>query len=521
MLVWEILHQTAERHPHRPAVWFKDRWVTYGELAGNVNRLAGYLATIGIRPGDRVGILLDNSFDYIIAHFAVLRAGAVDVSLNTELKRDGLAAQLLDCEAKALIGGTKFMREWQSTLGKLPRLEHVLTDGKPQPVPALGSGQKIHSLGEIMRENERALPRIHRIDIDLASIVYTSGVTGQAKGVMLSHLNLISNTRSIVQYLGLSPDDRMMVVLPFYYIYGRSLLYSHFFSGGSLVIDNRFAFPATVLNVMEAQEVTCLAGVPSTFAILLNKTDVRSRRFARLRLVTQAGGGMAPALQRAVAQTFHPARLVVMYGSTETAPRLTYLDPEALPRKWGSIGKAIPNVDVFVANDSGQPLPPGIPGEIVARGSNIMMGYWKDPEGTARVLRHGCYFTGDLGFADEEGFLFLTGRARDMIKTGGNRVSGKEIEDAILENPDVLEAAVIGVADPILGEAVKAFVVPNSAALTETALRQDLGRRLPSFKLPKWLEFREHLPKNQAGKILKSALRAESGSAERSPMSLP
>ena len=262
---------------------------------------------------------------------------------------------------------------------------------------------------------------------------------------MLSHQNLVSNMRSIAEYLGLLPSDRMMVVLPFHYIYGRSLLYTHFLSGGSLVIDNRFAFPVAVLNTMEEQKVTCFAGVPSTFSILLRKTDVGKRRFPHLRLVTQAGGPMAPVLQEEVVRTFRPAKLYIMYGSTEAAPRLTYLDPDLLPRKLGSIGRAIPNVEVIVADENGNRLPPGTTGEVVARGANIMLGYWKDPNGTAAVLRHGYYFTGDLGYEDADGCIFLTGRAREIIKAGGNRVSAKEIEEQIMEIAEVVEVAVIGV----------------------------------------------------------------------------
>ena len=324
---------------------------------------------------------------------------------------------------------------------------------------------------------------------------------------MLSHANLVSNMRSIAAYLQLRPADRMMVVLPFHYIYGRSLLYTHLLSGGSLVIDNRFAFPAAVLNTMGEQQVTCFAGVPSTFSILLRKTDLRRRRFPHLRFLTQAGGSMAPTLQEEVARTFHPAKLYIMYGSTEAAPRLTYLDPDLLASKLGSIGHAIPGVEVIIADENGQRLPPRVTGELAARGPNIMLGYWKDAPSTAAVLRHGYYFTGDLGYEDEDGFIFLTGRARDIIKTGGNRVSAKEIEDRVAEIEEVAEVAVIGVPDEILGEAVKIFIVSQDVSLNEQRVRAHLQRRLALFKQPKFVTFVDSLPKNQAGKILKSVLR--------------
>ncbi|HTY87897.1 MAG TPA: class I adenylate-forming enzyme family protein [Candidatus Acidoferrum sp.] len=507
MLVPEMLEHAARVHPDKPAVWHNQVWKTYGELNRDASRLAGFLLQLGVGRGDRVAILLENSFDFISAHFGALKAGAVEVSLNTELTPEALRQLLSDCEAKVLIAGSKFVAQWSGIIDELPELKHVLVDRVPRkPLPPLAQ-VKVHYLSDGLPDGSGTVPAPGRIDIDLASIIYTSGSTGEPKGVMLSHLNFVSNTQSIVRYLELCETDRMLVVLPFYYVYGRSLLYSHFLSGGSLVIDNRFAFPVTVLNTMRDLEVTGFAGVPSTFSILLHKSDLKSRKFPKLRFVTQAGGGMAPALQKEVVEVFRPARVFVMYGSTEAAPRLTYVEPEILPRKWGSIGRAIPNVEVIVSDERGNRLPPGVTGEIAARGSNIMVGYWKSPAATAEVMRNGYYYTGDLGYADEEGYIFLTGRARDIIKAGGNRVSSKEIEDAVLEIPGILETAVIGVPDEILGEAIKAFVVRCNTTVTEDDVKSHLQRRLPAFKLPKWIQFCDSLPKNQSGKILKAALR--------------
>jgi long-chain acyl-CoA synthetase len=517
MLVQDILERSAQAHGDKPAVWFSNAWKTYRQLNDEAEAMAAGLVRLGVRRGDRVAILLENSFDYVSAHFGVLKAGAVDVSLNTELTAEALKYLLLDCGAKVLVAGHKFRRQWSEMIKQLPELQHLLLDRVPPGLTLEATSVTVHSLPEVLAGSAQAVRKPRGIDLDLASIIYTSGSTGEPKGVMLSHLNLTSNTQAIVEYLGLRESDRMMVVLPFYYVYGRSLLYSHLLSGGSLVIDNRFAFPVTVLNTMRDLEVTCFAGVPSTFSILLKKSDLKSRQFPSLRLVTQAGGGMAPALQKEVFEAFRPARLFVMYGSTEASPRLTYVEPEMLPRKWGSIGRAIPNVEVIVADEHGNRLAPGVPGEIAARGSNIMMGYWKAPAATAEVLRNGFYFTGDLGYEDEDGYIFLTGRARDIIKVGGNRISSKEIEDAVLEIPGVLETAVIGVPDEVLGEGIKAFVVRCDAGLAEDDVKKHLQRRLPPFKHPKWVEFREALPKNGSGKILKAALRDAACASGRAP----
>ena len=194
-------------------------------------------------------------------------------------------------------------------------------------------------------------PGVRMIDLDVASIVYTSGSTGKPRGAVLSHLNIVSNTRSIVDYLELTSEDRVLAVLPFYYIYGKSLLNTHFFVGGSVVVDNRFLYPNVILQTMREQEVTGFAGVPSTYTILLSRSNLKNLKFPRLRYVTQAGGAMAPSVQKEVAEAFAPARLFVMYGATEASARLSYLDPGDLPRKWGSIGKAIANVELFVADE--------------------------------------------------------------------------------------------------------------------------------------------------------------------------
>jgi long-chain acyl-CoA synthetase len=515
MLVSDILEQAFRNHPDKPAVWYKGRWKSYRELRTEADQVAAFLIEAGVKPGERVALLLENSFEYVCAHFGILKAGAVDVSLNTELKAEGLHELLLDCEAKALIADTRLLRGSMEALNGLPELQHVLLDQPIEGQSSLPASVGTRAWPDMMPAERARVHMPERMDDDLASLVYTSGVTGRPKGVMLSHRNLVSNARSVVQYLGLGPQDRVMVVLPFYYIFGRSLLYTHLLSGGSLVIDNRFAYPVAILNTMQEQAVTCLAGVPTTYSILLNRSDLRARTFPHLRLVAQAGGGMSKDMQKAVAEVFHPARLFVMYGATEAAPRLTYVEPEMLPRKWGSIGRAIPGMEVVVADDKGRRLPPHIQGEIAARGPSIMMGYWKDPEGTAQVLRHGYYFTGDLGVADEDGYIFLTGRARDMIKTGGNRVSAKEIEDVVSSIPGVLETAVVGVADEILGEAIKVFVVPASQDLTEAFVKNELRQRLPLFKHPKWVEFRQGLPKNQSGKILKSELAGQETSRPR------
>ncbi len=508
MQVHEFLERSAQRDPDRQAAWFKDEWKTFAELDAMANQVGNHLKGQGVRRGDRVALLYENSFDYIAAYYGILKAGAVTVALNTETTSDALRYLLANSGARAVITNQAFSRHLVPALPDLPDLRHVVVrQDDLAPYEAAGGAAAVR-LQEVYASADRTPPRVRSIDLDLASIVYTSGSTGKSKGAVLRHYNIVANTRSIVEYLRLTRDDRAMVVLPFYYIYGKSLLNTHFSVGGSVVIDNRFAFPNVILETMKKTGATGFSGVPSTFMILLSRSVVRKEKFPALRYLTQAGGPMAPAVQRDVAGTFAPARLYVMYGATEASARLSYLDPDDLPRKWGSIGRAIPNVDLFVADETGRELPQGEVGELVARGTNFMEGYWQDPEETARVLRHGLYFTGDLGRMDEEGFLYVVGRTKDMIKVGGERVSAKEVEEAILELKEVQEAAVIGVDDDVLGEAIKAFVV--AAPGREVGHDLVVGhcrQRLPLFKVPKSVVVVPELPKNESGKVLKPVLR--------------
>jgi long-chain acyl-CoA synthetase len=516
--VHSFLEDSAGLHPGKNAFFAFDRWHTFGELNESGNRLAHLLIKSGLAKGDRVAILIENSKEYVSTYYAILKAGGITVALNTDNTADDVGYIIRDCGVRYLVASEKLLRrirplfEGQSSKdspvpGSLP--ERVFIWSNSGTVGIEGARVEIIALPGAMEAESASNPGARMIDLDIASIVYTSGSTGKPRGAVLSHLNIVSNTRSIVDYLALTPEDRIMVVLPFYYIYGKSLLNTHFCVGGSVVVDNRFMYPNVILETMKKQEVTGFAGVPSTFTILLGRSNVGEQQFKTLRYVTQAGGAMAPAVQKQVAEVFAPAKLFIMYGATEASARLSYLDPADLPRKWGSIGKGIPNVDLFVADQCGNPLGVGEEGEIVARGSNMMSGYWNHPEETEKVLRNGLYYTGDIGRMDEEGFIFVVGRSKDIIKIGGNRVSAKEIEEALYEHPAIHEAAVIGIPDEVLGEAPKACIVLKSGFCgnIEEELGAFLKEHLAPYKIPKCYEIHESLPKNESGKIQKLKLK--------------
>jgi acyl-CoA synthetase (AMP-forming)/AMP-acid ligase II len=300
-----------------------------------------------------------------------------------------------------------------------------------------------------------------------------------------------------------------MAVLPFNYVYGKTLLNTHFMVGGSLVINNRFAFPNSVIQDMIKKEVTGFAGVPSTFAILLNRSIFTKTPIPSLRYVTQAGGAMAPALTKRLIEILGNVSLYIMYGATEASARLTYLPPERLLEdKLGSIGIPIPGVEITIRDNEGTVLPPFAVGNICAGGENIMQGYWKDEEETAKALKPWGLVTGDLGHMDDEGFIYLTGRKKDMLKIGGERVSPKEIEEGLIESGMVHEVAVTGHPDEYLSEVPEAFIVPlDDKTFDLEALKSFIARRLASHKHPKYWNVMRVLPKKPSGKIDKEALK--------------
>jgi long-chain acyl-CoA synthetase len=328
--------------------------------------------------------------------------------------------------------------------------------------------------------------------------------------VMVSHRNIETNTRDIVAYMGLTSADRVMVVLPFHYCFGASLLHTHLMAGGSVVLNNNFKlYPETVLQDLLQKECTGIAGVPSTYQILLRKSRFRELAFPKLKWFQQAGGKLPNPQIAEVLSSFPQVRFFLMYGQTEATARLSYLPPERLGDKLGSIGLGLPSTRLEVLKPDGTAVALGSDetGEIVASGGNITLGYWNDPSETAKFFRNGRLHTGDIARVDSEGFIFVVEREREMIKSGGNRVSAKEIEDVIAKMPEVVEVAVVGVPHELLGECIKAFVVAVPGARIQSQdIREHCRKELPLFKVPEEVFLISNMPHNGSGKILKPKL---------------
>lgn len=437
--------------------------------------------------GQHIFLLSANNVFFLKAYLAIIKSGNICIPLDPSIEKDNfryiyeltlpkLAFMTPDLERRLELSG--------SALNVLPGSEafeyKTLAEGRPEK--------------EFDREQ-------------CAEIIFTSGSTGKPKGVMISHKNLIANTSSIVEYLKLTSDDRMLVVLPFYYCYGLSLLHTHLRVGGSIVFNNAFIFLGGVLKSLIDYKCTGFAGVPSHFQILLRKSDsFKQTKFTDLRYVTQAGGKLAPIFIDEFREAHRDIRFVVMYGQTEATARLSWLPPEVYDMRKGSMGKGIPGVELRVVNEAGEPIRPGETGEVIARGDNIMMGYFADEEGTKKAIRNGWLYTGDLGTVDEDGYIYLTARSKEIIKVRGKRISPKEIEAVILALPEVIDCTIEGIEDDIEGEMLKATVTVRKDsinAITKDRLIQHCSQHLALFKVPQVYEFRDDLTISATGKKIK------------------
>jgi acyl-CoA synthetase (AMP-forming)/AMP-acid ligase II len=489
-----ILESAAGARPDAPALsWRSERW-SYAALASAVRSTAAFLRRNGGRPGLRVALLFRNSPQYVAASYGALAAGCVTVPLNPHERADAMAHQLRHCEAEILLVDTAHPEHTALC---------VLARELAMRICAIDVEGAEHTPAGFMRrfgesDGRLEMPRPE----SLATIVYTSGTTGNPKGVMLSHSNLVTNTWAIVEYLALKPSDRGIAVLPFQFAYGGSVLHMHLAAGAELLLEDSFAYPNVVLKRMADTGVTGFSGVPSTYAILLSRCDLSTFDLRRLRYLTQAGGAMPRAHVERLRALVPGAQLFIMYGQTEAAARLSYLPPERLEDKPGSVGIAIPGVELSIQHADGSPAGSNEIGEIVARGSNVMMGYLNDAEATRVALRDGWLHTGDLGHFDDEGFLYIDGRSIEMIKVGAFRISPQEIEDVIAAIPGVAEAAVTAVPDEIMGQAIKAAIVlKEDAKLDVRTVKAYCRRHLAIYKVPRLVVFVPALPYTATGKV--------------------
>jgi long-chain acyl-CoA synthetase len=515
MLLHHFFDNTTAKFPDKTALICDDVRYTYQELLLRINGLAALLESRGVVRGDRVALFLDNTVEMVISIYAALKIGAVFMPVNPLTKEDKLSYLLKDSRASALITDVSLSHVWQSALDA-NALVHTALVANTEEHGEQNSKQK--SIARIIPlSQQKALAASSEtaaktIDQDLASIIYTSGSTGEPKGVMLSHLNMVSACTSVSTYLALNESDIIICVLPLAFDYGLYQLLMSVKVGATLVLERSFTFPIQVLDVMGRERVTVFPGVPTIFSMLMNLKDLEKYPLPHLRKITNTAAALSEEHIRRLRALFSKATLFSMYGLTE-CKRVTYLPPEQLDVRPTSVGRGMPNEEVWLVDDNGNRLPDGSTGELVIRGSNVMRGYWGKPDETAKRLKPGpipgemILYSGDLFRTDNEGWLYFVARRDDIIKSRGEKVSPREVENALYSFDGVLEAAVIGVDDAVLGQAVKAFVVTKAGyQLSERdVIRHCLGQ-LENFMAPKFVEFVAELPKTDTGKIKKTGL---------------
>ena len=522
--LWRFLEESARRFPQNVALEFLGKTLSYQELWGLARRFAQGLKDLGVRPGDRVAIMLPNSPQFVIAFYGTLLAGGVGVNTNPMYTPRELHHQLRDAGARFLVILDQLLPRYLEVKGEVP-VEKVVRTGIQDYLPFpknLLYPLLLRRKGEAPKALEglpwRAFlrpgtPRPVPLDLDdLALLQYTGGTTGLAKGAMLTHRNLSANALQVRAWI---PDFRegeevVLGAIPFVHVYGMTVAMNLALLGGAkLVLLPRPEIKA-IVEAIEKHQVTLFPGVPTLYVAFNNFPGIERRD---LKSVRACISGSAP-LPLEVAERFERltgAKLVEGYGLTEASP-VTHCNPLYGERRLGSVGRPFPSVDAKVVDEEGKELPPGEVGELAVKGPNVMKGYWNRPEETQKTLKDGWLFTGDLAKMDEDGYFYIVDRKKDMIIAGGYNIYPREVEEVLYQHEAVQEAAVVGVPDPYRGETVAAFLVLKpeyQGKVSEKDIERFCRQNLAAYKVPRIIQFRESLPKSSVGKILKRELQKE------------
>lgn len=516
VFVHDFLERTQQRLPDKDFLICDSIHYTYRQIYEQSCRLAGQLMKLGLQGQDRVAILMDNSAESVISLYGILRAGGTYVMINSTIKGPKLRFILENSGANILIAHINKARSVQGAISRMnpPPCIIWVTDGRKIPQP-LAEAAPSRSWDQLLSEtaslDPHAFPRL--IDQDLAALIYTSGSTGQPKGVMQPHYKMVSVAKSIIRYLKNTEDDVILNVLSLAFGYGMYQVLMAAMFGGTVVLEKSFIYLHDILQKIPVCRVTGFPFVPTVLAMLFKMQNLNQYDFSSLRYVTNAGAALPVAYAKKFRTLWPRVDIYPMYGLTECV-RVCYLEPQYVDQRPDSVGFEIPNCRVFVAREDGSPAQPNEIGHLVIEGTNVMPGYWKDPELTARVFRPGPQpgqvhlYSGDLFKRDPDGFLYFVSRKDDMIKSRGERVSPLEVENILLRNDAIEEAAVIGVPDEIFGQAVKCFLIKAaSAEVTQQDILRYCSENMENYMIPKYVVFLDEMPKTPNGKVDKKQLK--------------
>lgn len=510
MLLHDQFGESVLRHPDKTAVIVDNARYTYEELRRLIRQTALVMSNEGIRAGDRVAIFLNNSVETIAGIFAALSLGAIFVPINPLTKAQKLAYLLNDCRASCLITEEILKPTFLKALALNNTVKLCLT--KDDCLECDFNSVKHFSFTDIKILDHSHVHSCELIDQDLAAIIYTSGSTGDPKGVMLTHLNMVTAANSVSTYLGLRHDDIVVSSLPLSFDYGLYQVLMAAKIGATVVLEPSFAFPLKVIERMQNERATVFPGVPTMLVMLTQLKSLPEFDLSHLRMITNTAAALSERLIKDLRAQFPWVRLFSMYGLTE-CKRASYLPPEELDNRPTSIGRGMPNQEMFLVDNDGKRLPFGSEGELVIRGSHVMKGYWEKPEETAKRLRtdpatgNVLLYSGDIFRTDVDGYYYFVARKDDIIKSRGEKVSPREVENVIYGLEGVLECAVIGVADELLGQAVKVFIVlQDGFTYTESDVIRYCRTHMENHMVPKYVSIEVQLPKTDTGKITKKDL---------------
>jgi len=512
-LLHEALQFSAARagNASKVALVVEGKPYTYGELLDQASRLSAALRDRGLARGDRVAIFMDNTWPCVVSLYGTLLAGGVFSIVNPQTKADKLEFILNDSGARILLTDGHLAKEFLPALPAVRQPLAVIASGQ---LPAVQSnpGTPIEAFDTVVRDAPKGFVASDIIPPDLAALIYTSGSTGNPKGVMQTHQSMVFAAGSLIEYLRLSEKDRILCVLPIAFDYGLYQLLMTIQLGATLVLERSFTYPAQIFARMQEQEVTVFPGVPTIYAMIISSHGRTPLSFPSVTRVTNTAAALPDEFVVKLREIFPNALIFKMYGLTE-CKRVSYLEPELADSKPGSVGRAIPGTEIYLLSPDGKPVPPGETGILYVRGPHVMVGYWNRPDLSDHMLKPGklpgerVLCTQDFFRMDADGFLYFQGRSDDIIKTRGEKVSPVEVENALHSIAGVREAAVVGIPDPLLGAAIRAYVVVEpESGLTDKQLRVACAARLENFMVPKEFVLRAELPKTATGKVSKKLL---------------
>lgn len=514
-LLHETLLKSSELNPSKIALVAEGTEYTYSEFVYTSARIASILKEFGAQRGDRIALYMDNTAYSVMAIYGILMIGCVFIVINPQTKSDKLIYVIDNSDAKILLTDSHLAPFFNPILHQLTKLEALLFTGNEDAfINTLSSklNFKIEFLPELIEDASplEILPSC--ISVDLAALIYTSGSTGDPKGVMQTHQSMLFAAQSIAEYLRLSPEHRILNVLPLAFDYGLYQLLMSVLIGATLILERSFAYPALIFNRMKEQKVNVFPGVPTIYTYLVSSHRKKPLCFPDVTRITNTAAALPIDYNTDLHQIFPNALIYRMYGLTE-CKRVCYLEPELNDITPASVGKAIPGTEVFLLTPEGDAVPPGENGILHVRGAHVMLGYWKDMELSAKMLKPGnlpgerILCAQDWFSMDEEGFLYFKGRSDDIIKTRGEKVSPIEVENVLLSIKGIREAAVIGIPDDLLGQSIKAFVSLDDLSLTPKFIQKHCMQKLENFMVPKVIEIMDTLPKTDTGKITKKNLK--------------